>query len=61
MAGRFLPGVHRQEIGHFASGVDGDEVQFIACPHRVMLADWQQHRDPAIRAHAAAVLERFAP
>ncbi len=52
---------HEQEIDHFQSSVAGDEVQFIACPYRVMLTDWKKNKEPGIRAHAAAVIERFAP
>ncbi len=52
---------HRKEIARFAAEVDGSEVTFIACAYRTLLADWQQHRSPAIRQHAAGVIDRFAP
>ncbi len=52
---------HQQEIDHFQSSVAGDEVQFLACPYRVMLTDWEKNKNPEIRAHATAVIERFAP
>ena len=52
---------HREEIEQFTRATQKDEVQFMACPYRVMLKDWSHNANPEIRAHAAAVLERFAP
>ena len=52
---------HREEIEQFTRATQKDEVRFIACPYRVMLKDWSHNANPEICAHAAAVLERFAP
>lgn len=52
---------HRKEIDDFANDVEGDEVQFMACTYQTMLAGWSKHDDPRIRAHARAVIARFAP
>ena len=53
--------LHRQEITHFAQSVDGDEVRFVACSYRDLLATWERNENPEIREHAGAVVRRFAP
>ena len=53
--------LHREEIAHFAASVKGDEVRFVACSYREMLATWEQDDDPEIREHARAVIQRFSP
>ena len=53
--------LHRQEITHFAQSVDGDEVRFVACSYRNLLAAWEQSDNAAIREHARGVVRRFAP
>lgn len=52
---------HRGEIEQFAAAVAGDEVRFVACSYRQLLAAWSNHAETSIRAHANAVAERFAP
>ena len=52
---------HREEIRKFAASVDGDEVRFVACSYRELLATWEQNEDPRIREHARAVVIRFSP
>ncbi len=52
---------HRRKIEAFAEEVAGDEVRFISCSYRELLANWKQSRMPKIRAHADAVIERFSP
>ena len=52
---------HRREIAEFAAAVANDEVAFVSCTYRQLLAHWQQNDDPEIAAHAARVMERFAP
>ena len=52
---------HREEIKHFAQSVDGDEVRFVACSYRDLLATWERNENPEIREHAGAVVRRFAP
>ncbi len=53
--------MHRAEIERFASEVARDEVQFIACSYTDVLRCWKEGKDSRIRAHAEAVIERFAP
>ena len=52
---------HRQEIQDFARRVEGDEVKFIPCSYRDLLSVWQESETPEVRAHAEAVMRRFAP
>lgn len=52
---------HRQELEAFATAVAGDEVSFVACPYRTLLRSWTGSENPEIRAHAQAVIERYAP
>lgn len=52
---------HREEIERFANTVQGDEVQFISCSYRELLADWKQNGAPEIRAHAKALTRSFSP
>ena len=52
---------HRQEIEDFARTVEGDEVKFVSCSYRELLTAWQEIGTPKVRAHAKAVIERFAP
>ena len=52
---------HRQEIERFARNVAGDEVAFVSCSYRRLLADWARHKDGKIRAHADAVTRHFSP
>ena len=52
---------HREAINHFAKSVDGDEVRFIACSYRELLATWERSENPEVREHAKAVACRFSP
>jgi hypothetical protein len=52
---------HRDEIESFSQLVAQDEVQFVACSYRQLLAGWAEHADTNIRAHAAMIAIRFAP
>ena len=52
---------HRDEIKHFARSVEGDEVRFVACTYRVLLATWDRSETQEIREHAKAVVCRFSP
>ena len=52
---------HREEIAAFAREVDGDEVKFVSCSWRKLLAEWRESGEPAVREHAEAVLGRYAP
>ena len=52
---------HREEICRFAESVDGDEVRFVACSYRELLATWERNEDRRIREHARAVVSRFSP
>ena len=52
---------HRREIADFARTVEGDEVKFVSCSYRELLTAWQEGGTPEIRAHAEAVIRRFAP
>ena len=53
--------VHQEEIAHFAHCVEGDEVRFVACSYRELLATWEQSDNPDIREHTRAVVRRFSP
>ncbi len=52
---------HREEIERFENTVQGDEVRFISCSYRELLADWKQNGTPEIRAHAEALTRSFSP
>ena len=52
---------HRREIQDFVKRVEGDEVKFVSCSYRELLTAWQEIGTPKVRAHAEAVIERFAP
>jgi hypothetical protein len=52
---------HRADIERFAEIVARDEVVFHACSYRELLSAWSQCSSEAVRAHAAAVAERFTP
>ena len=52
---------HREEIEAFAEGVAGDEVRFVHCTYRELLAGWKESESPDIRKHAEAVLRCFSP
>ncbi len=52
---------HREEVAAFARKVEGDEVKFVHCTYRELLARWRRHTAPEIRAHAEAVTRCFSP
>ena len=52
---------HRDEIGRFADAVAGDEVMFVACSYRDLLAAWAGALDLGVREHAARITACFAP
>ena len=53
---------HRQEIQDFAQTVEGDETLFIPCSYQYLARNWlSDHSPPDVRAHAQAVIQRFAP
>ena len=52
---------HREEIARFARLVEDDEVAFVSCPYRHLLAIWRRDHREEIRTHADAVLARFSP
>ncbi len=52
---------HKKEVEDFADHVKCDEVKFVPCTYREMLACWKRHTDPEIRAHAEAVTRCFYP
>ena len=52
---------HTEEIKEFANAVAGDEVRFISCTYRELLAAWKRDEKREIRAHAEALTERFSP
>lgn len=54
-------GQHRAEIDTFSRIVSTDEVRFLSCSYKQLLAAWSTHADAGIRAHAAAIAGRFAP
>ena len=47
--------VHRDEIRHFAQSVQGDEVRFVVCTYRDLLAMWSRNANPQIREHASVL------
>lgn len=53
--------LHREEIRHFAQSVQGDDVKFMVCTYRELLAMWSRNSDPQIRGHAGAVACRYSP
>lgn len=50
---------HRAEVAQFAAAVAGADVRFAALSYRDYLANWPD--EPALTAHRAAVMDRFAP
>ena len=52
---------HRSEIDDFARRTARDEVRFVPCSYRELLAAWSESGAPGVRAHAAAVARRFNP
>ena len=52
---------HRAGISRFAANVEGDEVRFVTCSYRELLATWERSGKPEIREHAKAVKLRFSP
>ena len=53
--------VHRDEIRHFSQSVQGDEVRFVFCTYRDLLAMWSRDALPETREHARAVVCRYSP
>ena len=53
--------VHRDEIRHFAQSVRGDEVRFVVCTYRDLLAMWDRNTNPEIREHARAAVRHYSP
>ena len=53
--------IHRREVEAFAEEVAGDEVRFVVCTYRELLAQWKQVGTPDVREHADAVLRCFSP
>ncbi len=52
---------HRKEVEAFAMDVAADEVRFVACTYRDLMAAWQQADSPDVRTHAEAVIRCFSP
>ena len=52
---------HREEVEDFAEAVAGDEVRFISCRYRELLADWELNSSHKIRLHAQNIIRRFSP
>ena len=52
---------HRDEIETFRATVVSDEVGFVSCSWRRLLAAWADQPDGRIRAHAHAVTARYSP
>ena len=52
---------HRDEIARFARLVAGDEVAFVSCSYRRLLATWRTSTREETVAHAGAVMARFSP
>ena len=52
---------HRDEIKRFTKSVEGDEVRFVSCTYRDLLATWERSDSPVVREHAKAVACRFSP
>ena len=53
--------VHREEISTFVNDVAGDEVRFVHCTYRELLAGWRDSGTADVRNHAEAVLRCFSP
>ncbi len=53
--------IHKEEVAAFAEDVAGDEVRFVHCTYRELLADWKESGPPEVRRHAEAVLRCFSP
>lgn len=51
---------HRREIAVFANAVARDEVDFLSCSYRELLAEWTPSPNEAICRHALAVKAHFA-
>jgi hypothetical protein len=45
----------------FAREVAGDEVAFLSCSYRDLLAAWSTNPNEEIRQHAFRISERFSP
>ncbi len=52
---------HREEIKAFARDVAGDEVRFVACTYRELLAEWRKSSSTEICDHAETIVQRFSP
>ncbi len=52
---------HREEISRFSQDVEGDEVRFVACSYRELLATWERGDDMELQEHARAVIRWFSP
>lgn len=52
---------HLAEIESFAGRVAGDEVEFVCCSYRRLLATWSSAPDRNVRDHARALNDRFSP
>ena len=52
---------HREELADFAATVADDEVRFVSCSYKELLADWGESDKLEIRAHAEAVIKHFSP
>ena len=52
---------HRDETARFARAVEDDEVAFVSCSYRRLLAIWRRDLREEIRGHAEAVMARFSP
>jgi hypothetical protein len=50
---------HRAEVAAFSDMVTADEVLFRSCSYSELLTDWAAQSNELIRAHAAAVSQRF--
>ncbi|MCY4191014.1 MAG: hypothetical protein OXD42_06795 [Rhodospirillaceae bacterium] len=51
----------RREIATFSAAVADNEVQFVACSYREWLERWSDSGMYNVRAHAQAVIARYAP
>ena len=52
---------HRREIATFSAAVADDEAQFVAFSYRQWLERWSDSGMHNVRAHAQAVMTRYAP
>ncbi len=50
---------HRDEVVAFAEIVKNDEVRFLSCTYVELLEGWKSDPREGVRAHAAALLDRF--